>query len=470
VDLSGVPALRLGDSAFAHAENYNERKYFAVVRFVRSRYTPALRERGNRKMGSRKQSISVLVVMQDDFERGRIAGLLRKAVSLVHEATDGREGVRSYRDNHPDVVLTDIVLPVLDGPDMIAAIRGEDEDMPFVVAYDKYNPKTLLNAVELNIDAFLRLPAEADKLLDAVRRCARTVYLRRKLAQADRMLWSLLDTFPGMALLELKGQVVYANKRMVAYLGYPSFDHFRAAGARVADRILTLNGEDYSGGESGWISAIVEDPLDRDAVMHLENPGNPSGRPGIFAVTFNVFQNTSLRLFSFQDISELEDEKTMLADEASTDPLTKAMNRRSFQRLLGAEIIAGKPFSLIMFDIDHFKSINDEYGHDVGDAVLREISRLVRENIRETDRLVRWGGEEFMVLALASDMNRVRQVAERLRQAVEAFGFTGVPRTVTSSFGIVEYVSGESQDGFIKRVDEALYRAKEEGRNRVVEG
>ncbi|WP_147819422.1 sensor domain-containing diguanylate cyclase [Salidesulfovibrio onnuriiensis] len=421
-------------------------------------------------MAGRKQGISILVVMQGEYERERIAGLLRKAVSAVFTAADGREGLRSYRDNHPDVVFTDIVLPVLDGPDMIAMIRGEDEDMPFIVAYDQYNPKALLNVLELNIDAFLRLPADPSKLLDAVRRCARAVYLRRKLAQADRMLWNLLDAFPGMALLELKGQVVYANQRMAAYLGYPSFDHFRAGGARIADRILRLNGEEYTGGPSGWITAIVEDQLDRDAVVHLDNPGNPSGRPGVFAVTFATFQNTPLRLFSFQDISELEDEKDLLADEASTDPLTKAMNRRSFLRLLGTEIIVGRPFSLVMFDIDHFKSINDEYGHDVGDAVLREISQLVRENIRETDRLVRWGGEEFMVLAPASDMDRVRQVAERLRQAVEDFSFSGVPRTVTSSFGIVEYVRGESQDEFIKRVDEALYRAKETGRNRVMEG
>lgn len=418
----------------------------------------------------RKQTVSILVVMQEDFERARITALLRKAVKNVHEARDGREGLRAYRDNHPDMVLTDIVLPVLDGPEMIATIRGEDEDMPFIVAYDKYNPKALLKAVELNIDAFLRLPAEATKLLDAVRKCARTVYLRRKLTQADTMLWSLLDAFPGMALLELRGRVVYVNQRMVAYLGYPSFDHFRASGTDISQRILKLNHEPYEGGRTGWITDIVEDQLDRDAVMVLENPGNPSGRPGIFNVSFSTFQDTALRLFSFQDISELEDEKDVLADEASTDPLTKAMNRRAFLRLLEVEVASAKKFSLIMFDIDHFKSINDEFGHDVGDAVLREISQLVRDNIRETDRLVRWGGEEFMVLALSSGIGRVRQVAERLRLAVESFSFTGVPRAVTSSFGIVEHQSDESQDEFIKRVDEALYQAKEGGRNRVVEG
>lgn len=421
-------------------------------------------------MGNRRQTISILVVMQDNFERKRITGLLGRAVSDVLEARDGREGLRAYRDHSPDIILTDIVLPALDGPEMIAAIRGEDEDMPFIVAFDLYNPKALLKAVELNIDAFLRLPAKDSTLLAAVRKCARSVSLRRKLAQADTMLWSLLDVFPGMALLELRGTVVYANQRMVSYLGYPSFDHMRAGKMRFADRIQRLNDEPYTGDAAAWVTDIVDDQLDRDHIMHLENPGNPSGRPGVFSVTYNTFQNTELRLFSFQDISELEDEKSMLADEASTDPLTRAMNRRGFLRLLDAEIASGKQCSLIMFDIDHFKSINDDYGHDVGDAVLREISQVVRDNIREADRLVRWGGEEFMVLALGSNMERVRQVAERLRHAVETFGFTGVPRPVTSSFGIVEHSPGESQDGLVKRADQALYRAKEGGRNRVVEG
>ncbi len=421
-------------------------------------------------MKDAKQNLAVLVVMADEFERERIAALLGRVAGTVFEARDGREGLRSWRDNQPDMVLTDMVLPVLDGLDMIATIRGEDEDVPVLVAYDLYNPKTLLKAVEMNIDAFLRMPVRDERLLDAVRRCARTVFMRRKLARNDTMLWSLLDIFPGMALLEHNGRTIYANRHLAAYLGFDSFLDMRDSGVSFGSNIVELNGAPYTGGDHGWVRVIVDDQLDRDQVVRVNSPGNPSGRAGVFAVTHSPFPNSRLRLFSFQDISELEDERAMLQDEASTDPLTQAMNRRSFLRLLDSEMVSGRALGLIMFDIDHFKSINDEYGHDVGDAVLREISALVRDNIRETDRLARWGGEEFMVLAPGSSMERTAQVAERLRGAVESFSFTGVPRPVTSSFGVAVVENGESQDVFIKRVDTALYHAKESGRNRVVQG
>ena len=123
-----------------------------------------------------------------------------------------------------------------------------------------------------------------------------------------------------------------------------------------------------------------------------------------------------------------------------------------------------------MFDIDHFKAVNDTYGHDVGDAVLREISALVRDNIRENDTLARWGGEEFMVLSVRSNMKYAKQVADRLRKAVAEFSFTGVPGQITSSFGVALHNTGESGEELVKRVDKALYKAKETGRNKVVTG
>ncbi len=203
------------------------------------------------------------------------------------------------------------------------------------------------------------------------------------------------------------------NRRLADYLGYEDFDDMSMVDMGLEDFITQINDTEYEGHPETWIRSIVEDPLDRDHIMHIENPRHPDSRPNTFAVTFNQFPGSDLRLFSFQDVSGLEDERAHLEDEASTDPLTKALNRRSFLRLVGQASASGQPFSLVMFDIDHFKSVNDTYGHDVGDAVLREISALVRDNIREKDTLARWGGEEFMVLSERSDMAHAKGVAER---------------------------------------------------------
>jgi len=416
-----------------------------------------------------KKQLTILVVQQEDYERERMIGLLAKGGIAVLGARDGREALAMVRESAPDILVTDIALQHVDGTEVITKARKERPDIKVVVAFGPYNPKGLLQALELGADAFIRLPADGAKLRNAVMKCARDIALTRRMAQADYSLRQLLDFFPTPAILADGLDITYMNRPLAAFLGYESFDAMRDVDMGIEDFITKVGDNTYDGHPTRWIREIVEDQLDRDHMVHIENPRHPESRPNAFAVTFNQFPGSDLRLFTFQDVSGLEDEKAHLEDEASTDPLTKALNRRSFLRQLGMAAVSDQPFSLIMFDIDHFKSINDTYGHDVGDAVLREISQLVRDNIREIDTLARWGGEEFMVLS-KSDMKRAKRVAERLRKAVAEFSFTGVPRQVTSSFGVALHQSGETGEELVKRADDALYQAKESGRNKVVVG
>jgi diguanylate cyclase (GGDEF)-like protein len=155
---------------------------------------------------------------------------------------------------------------------------------------------------------------------------------------------------------------------------------------------------------------------------------------------------------------------------ASTDSLTGAFNRHKFAELFAIELQRtlryGGGVALIMFDIDHFKHINDEFGHGVGDMVLKEVTQLVRDLIRATDVMTRWGGEEFMILVPRDGREAAVILAEKLRGAIENHCFTGVSK-VTASFGVGEYMPGDTLELLCARVDEALYRAKHEGRNRI---
>jgi diguanylate cyclase (GGDEF)-like protein len=156
--------------------------------------------------------------------------------------------------------------------------------------------------------------------------------------------------------------------------------------------------------------------------------------------------------------------------QATTDTLTGLFNRLKFNQALAAEIQRSKRyqtgFSLVLFDIDHFKYVNDVHGHQVGDSVLIQISQIVAEQIRTTDLLARWGGEEFVILAAGSDRQMAQQAAEKLRIAIGQFMFAGVG-AVTCSFGIAEYVDRDTAETLISRSDSALYQAKRMGRNRV---
>lgn len=155
---------------------------------------------------------------------------------------------------------------------------------------------------------------------------------------------------------------------------------------------------------------------------------------------------------------------------AATDPLTGLFNRRKFDRSLAVEMLRaqryGTPLALILFDIDRFKAINDNYGHQAGDAVLVELSRYSAAHIRASDILARWGGEEFVILCPGVDGTMARQLAGHLRDGFNALNHPGVG-AVTCSFGVVEFVPSDSAQSILARADAALYRAKANGRDRV---
>jgi diguanylate cyclase (GGDEF)-like protein len=156
--------------------------------------------------------------------------------------------------------------------------------------------------------------------------------------------------------------------------------------------------------------------------------------------------------------------------QARIDYLTGIYNRLMFNELLEAELQrAGRyssDLSLIMFDLDYFKKINDTYGHNTGDHVLKEVAQLVSDNIRAHDVFSRWGGEEFMVLIPKCDQNQADVLAQKLRCLCEAYDF-GNGLHVTASFGVTQYRSDDDAGSFIARSDEALYMAKSNGRNRI---
>lgn len=153
-----------------------------------------------------------------------------------------------------------------------------------------------------------------------------------------------------------------------------------------------------------------------------------------------------------------------------TDELTKINNRREFGRLLKEELerakTTGSPFSIILADLDLFKMINDTYGHLMGDKVLKEVSFILSSQLRSSDSLARWGGEEFVILLPNTHLKETILIAERLRKAVN-IKIEPITKPISISFGVTQYVEEDTTDSVLSRVDKALYKAKTRGRNRV---
>lgn len=189
-----------------------------------------------------------------------------------------------------------------------------------------------------------------------------------------------------------------------------------------------------------------------------------------------VQRTTELSLANQQlkaEIDQREKIAQLLEETARTDFLTKLINRRAMHRILQSEMArverTGGVFSLILVDIDFFKNVNDQFGHDIGDNVLIALSRVFEKSTREQDMVSRWGGEEFLILLPnTSEADAVEQ-AERLRQLLDSdtLQIERYPHRVTASFGVCEFAVGQSLEFLLKQADVALYQAKALGRNQV---
>ena len=189
---------------------------------------------------------------------------------------------------------------------------------------------------------------------------------------------------------------------------------------------------------------------------HFDNAGNPIRSIG-----------------TVQDVTERVELQQELHRLATTDVLTGIHNRLWLDEQLKREVTHSRryktPLSIIMFDVDGFKSINDNYGHELGDKVLKHIARTTRDLVRTTDLFARWGGEEFMLLCTHSDIDAADLLAERIRAMLENSKCeccNGLK--ITASFGVTAYTPGEDLETFLKRADDAMYDAKKGGKNRVV--
>ena len=192
-----------------------------------------------------------------------------------------------------------------------------------------------------------------------------------------------------------------------------------------------------------------------------------------------MLKNRTLEIQSRETEERLQKQTEIVADLRSKlriDALTGLLNRRAFENDLKKELAGIKrykyPLSLIMCDIDHFKNVNDNFGHRVGDKMLQKIADVLKNGIRETDSAYRYGGEEFMVLLPHTGGKEACRIAERIRGSIAAFRFlVKKPETsiqITVSAGVTQARTDETIEEIVNRVDAALYEAKDRGRNRIV--
>lgn len=198
-----------------------------------------------------------------------------------------------------------------------------------------------------------------------------------------------------------------------------------------------------------------------------------NGRAVMYSIAIDIGDTKKIQNDLAEAHAELALKNQLLERLTVTDSLTGLFNRRKFDEVFLQEcertLRTQQPLSLILVDIDHFKSVNDVHGHQVGDLLLVAFANVLRQCVRSIDTVARWGGEEFMVLCPSTKLSGACVVAEKIRSTMERFDFAGVGLK-TCCFGVAEFQANETPQTTIQRADEALYRAKASGRNRVCVG
>ncbi len=298
-----------------------------------------------------------------------------------------------------------------------------------------------------------------------------------------------LDEHAIVSICDSAGKITYANKKFTQISQYPQEellgqDHrllnaghhpreFFVEMWRTISGGVTWHGQIKNRRKDGtfyWVKTTVVPFLDRQRKPYQYVSVRTDITPIKEAEEVLSRGKEELERMVAEQTAELREREAAMQKLAATDPLTGIANRRKFNDELERELERaqrhGFPVALIIMDIDHFKRINDTYGHPAGDSVLVEFARAVEANIRANDLFARWGGEEFIILAPHVDSANLRPFAEKLRQEVENTAFTGVGKT-TCSIGATTHQAGETMHELIARVDRALYLAKKNGRNRV---
>jgi len=199
--------------------------------------------------------------------------------------------------------------------------------------------------------------------------------------------------------------------------------------------------------------------------------GWPDGRIAKYSIAVDITELKEVQNSLAEAHAELALKTKMLEVSAITDRLTQIYNRVKLEEVFDYEMSRSNRgesgFSIMILDIDKFKSVNDIYGHQVGDKVLIEFAKILKQNIRSSDTLGRWGGEEFMIISPAIEKDDAIKLAEKLRVKIDKYDFDTVGNK-TASFGLATFTLGDTDDSLVERADKALYQAKNNGRNQVV--
>lgn len=431
------------------------------------------------------KDLKILYVEDEDDVREFTGKILKTVVKEAILAENGLVGLEKFKENQDiDLIVTDINMPKMNGFEMCLEIKKINSSIPIVITSAHNDPNFLKEAIDVGVNAYAMKPIDLYQLIDNMIRAVEPFYLKKQLEEMNQSLQdkveegikqikAILDSQDNLVMVLNQEQILNANKPLLDFFGFDSFKTIQDSDFCICDYFEEQEGyfsKKIIDNDKVWFIFMIDHLNDIDKIVTMKNQKNETK---IFTVNIDKIEDKHNNfVISLTDITEIKKESTLLEYQATHDTLTGLYNRQKFHDIFSKELRRDRRYKnslgLIIFDIDHFKIINDEFGHQVGDEVLKDISNLVQNTIREHDTVVRWGGEEFIVLLPQTSLDGALNTAQKLKDIISQYNNSNVQRPITASFGLTVLKEEDTQDLIIKRADDALYKAKQTGRDKIV--
>jgi len=416
--------------------------------------------------------ITILYVEDEKEVQEGYSRTLQRVSKELFTADDGALGLDLYKKYMPDIVISDIKMPNMDGLDMVKAIKEINEKAKIIFTTAHSESNYLLDAINLHVDGYIIKPIQKNTLVSMIQKMAKTIMLERENTKQKEILQHIIDSENSISMITDKSDITFANKSFLNLFNTPTLEEFKKKFPTIID--IFSNKTNHIGREDIQQSINKHENL-YDFIHHIKEEDrittlqNGDGKDNSYYTSISKINEHNF-LTIFTDITKLERDRENISKKVYTDQLTGVYNRNKFEEVFKYELKRSKrytqPLSIAILDIDDFKKVNDTFGHLVGDEVLTAISKKIQKNIRETDLFARWGGEEFVILFNNTDLQSAIKTTEKFKDILQDIKHK-TAKTVTASFGVTQLKADDSIKSMLKRADEALYMAKGSGKNIV---
>ena len=369
------------------------------------------------------KNISILYVEDENDVRDFTSKILNPLLKKVFIAQDGEEGLRVFQENKDeiDLIVSDINMPKMDGLSMCDAIKKINSEIPVVVTSAHNDTGFLKRAIDIGVNTYAMKPIDLYQLIESIIKAMEPIILKRQLIELNSSLKSkieqevnkiksILDAQDNIIIVTNKEEITNVNKKFLDFFGIGNFDDFISTKKNIFDFFEEEFGfisKEQIDKQDSWIQ-YIQGLQEIDRIVKIKTT---LGEEKIFTIHVDYYeQQDDYYVFSLTDITKFKEKSNILEYQASHDKLTGLFNRNKFDEIFAKEIKRTKRYknelSVIIFDIDNFKMVNDTYGHQIGDEVLKEISKIALDNVREQDITTRWGGEEFFILLPQQNLSR----------------------------------------------------------------